>query len=109
MLFYKYCNSPGQGYLRQGAHRSSSNYGTNLARTCEVLDLETRKIIFGGTLRGPDSHLQIVTLGMSESLVAFAKPSPVEKDDMVIWRPSESEWNQDFPVEEGSTWPARFG
>ena len=80
-----------------------------MVRTCEVLDLQTRTIIYGGNLLGPDSHLHMVTLGTSESLAAFAKPGPVAKEEMVIWNPDDSTWNQNFPIESGVPWPARFG
>ena len=89
--------------------RSSDSFSDNLVRTVEVLDLQTRQIIFGGNLQGPDSHLQMVTFGESEFLAAFAKPSPVAKEDMVIWNSTTLNWNQDFPVQSGSEWPARFG
>ena len=75
-----------------------------------MLDLDTRNIIFGGDLVAPQSHLQIVTLGASEFLTAFAKPGPVAKEDMVIWNPDDLTWNQNFPEESGGpSWPARFG
>ena len=80
-----------------------------MVRTVEVLDLQTRTIIFGGNLQGPDCHIQLVTLGASEFLAAFAKPNPVTRNDMVIWNPTTLSWNQDFPVQSGSLWPARFG
>ena len=79
-------------------------------RSCEVLDLETRSIIFGGDLQGPSSFLQMVTVGQDDFLVAFAHPGPVAKEDMVIWNPTDSTWNQNFPdTLSSSEWPARFG
>ena len=88
----------------------TTSYGDNLIRTCELLDLETRTIVYGGQLRGPDSHLQVITLGASDFLAAFANPGAVAKEDMVIWNPDESRWNQNFPAADSyTTWPARFG
>ena len=91
-----------------GGERSSSNYGSNLHKTCEILDLETRTIIYGGNLRGPDSFLQMVTLGQGEFLAAFANPGAVANEDMVIWNPDSSTWNQNFPLSEATT-ASRFG
>ena len=82
----------------------------SLVRNCEVLDLETRTIRFGGDLQSPSSFLQMVTLGQGDFLVAFAHPGAVAKEDMVLWNPNNSTWNRDFPdTVSGSTWPARFG
>ena len=92
-----------------GGARSSNSYGDNLVSTCEVLDLETREIIYGGDLQGPDSHLQMVTIGMDHALLAFASPAAVAQEDLVEWQPEYLTWNQNFPVGSGDTWPARFG
>ena len=92
-----------------GGARSSSNYGDNLHKTCEVLDLETRTIIYGGNLRGPDSFLQIVTLGQGDFLAAFATPGAVAKEEMVIWNPANSTCNQNYPPSDATTHPACFG
>ena len=81
-----------------------------LVRTCEVLDLETRTIRFVGDLQSPSSFLQMVTLGQGDFLIAFAHPGAVAKADMVLWNPTNSTWNRDFPdTVSGSAWPARFG
>ena len=74
-----------------------------------MLDLETKTIIYGGDLHAPNSHLQIATFGRSDFLVAFATPGAVAKEDMVIWNPATSTWNQNFPAASGSDWPQRFG
>ena len=74
-----------------------------------MLDLETRKIIYVGDLQGPDSHLQMVTLGVDHALLAFTSPAAVAKEDLVVWQPDDLTWNQNFPVESGDAWPARFG
>ena len=74
-----------------------------------MLHLETRTIIYGGDLRAPNSYLQMVTFGQSDFLVGFANPGAVAKEDMVIWNPANSTWNQNFPAVPGSTWPERFG
>ena len=103
-VLHKKCNQ-----IFIGVGKSSDNYGDNLVRTCEVLDLETKNIIYAGNLRGPDSHLQMVTLGASESTVVFSTPGPVAKEDMVIWNPEDSTWNQNFPAGAGDPRPARFG
>ena len=74
-----------------------------------MLDLETRKIIYEGDLQGPDSHLQMVTLGVHQFLLAFTSSAAVAKEDLVVWQPDDLTWNQNFPVGSGDTWPARFG
>ena len=75
-----------------------------------MLDLETRTIIFGGDLQGPSSFLQMVTVGQGDFLAAFAHPGPVAKEDMVLWNPTNSTWNRNFPdTLSGLEWPARFG
>ena len=81
-----------------------------LVRNCEVLDLEMRTIRFGGDLQSPSSFLQLVTFGQGDFLAAFSHPGPVAKEDMVLWNPTNSTWNRDFPdTVSGSAWPARFG
>ena len=65
--------------------------------------------MYGGDLLGPIGYLQMVTLGSNKFLAAFAKPGQVDKEDMVIWNPEDSTWNQNFPDDTGDTWPARFG
>ena len=63
--------------------------------------------MYGGDLLGPIGYLQMVTLGSNDFLAAFAKPGPVDQEDMVIWNPEDSTWNQNFPDDTGET--ARFG
>ena len=66
-----------------GGVRCSSSYADPLVHSCEVLDLETRTIIFGGNLQSPSSFLQMVTVGQGDFLATFAYPGPVKKEDMV--------------------------
>ena len=81
-----------------------------LVRNCELLDLETRTIRFGGDLQSPSSFLQMVTFGQGDFLAAFAHPGPVAREEMVLWNPTNSTWNRNFPdAVSGSAWPARFG
>ena len=106
---YGATGSYGRRSLYSGA-RSSSSYGDNFVRSCELLDLETRTIIYGANLEGPNSFLQMITFGEGDTLAAFAHPGPVLKDEMVLWSPVDSKWSRNFPnTTAGSRWPARFG
>ena len=51
----------------------------------------------------------MVTIGMDHALLAFASPTAVAQEDMVVWQPEYLTWNQNFPVGSGDKWPARFG
>ena len=51
----------------------------------------------------------VTFIGEVDFLAAFATPGAVAKEDMVIWKPANSTWNQNFPAASGSDWPQRFG
>ena len=105
-------------YLRYGGYRGSagirsgSSSGNTYVKSTEVLNLQTRKIWFGGDLQGPTGFLQMITLGQGDFIYAFANPGIVDKKDLVHWDFVESEWNQGFADAvsgEPLTWPGRFG
>ena len=98
------------GISSGGSSGSSSSYGDNqMIKTCEVIDLDTRTIVYGGELQGPDSFLQLVTFGQGNSLVAFARAGSVRREDMVIWNPTSETWNRNFPFSASSSSASRFG
>ena len=88
--------------------RSSGSYSDTFVRSCEVLDLETKSIIYFGELQGPESYIQMVTFASSSEIAAFASSDAVEKEDMVVWNP-ESGWSRNFAAGAGTTGPSRFG
>ena len=52
----------------------------------------------------------VTFIGEIDFLAAFATPAAVAQEDMVIWNPATTTWNQNFPAAaSGSEWPQRFG
>ena len=87
--------------------RSSGSYSDTFVRSCEVLDLETKSIIYAGDLKGPESYIQMVTFASSFEIAAFASSDAVA--DMVVWNPANFTWNKNLTEGAGTIGPSRFG